>query len=99
MYIIPYFNLLPRSVKDGLWIESLDISLKDKFLVLHMKGVSCLGDEGRESAAVKDFLAGLKDSRDLLIGLNNLEIVSIRGNTSGARKITVFEISGDVGTE
>jgi len=29
--------------------------------------------------------------------LNNLEIVSIRGNTVGAHKMTVFEISGDVG--
>ena len=88
------FNILPRTVKDGLWIESLDISSKDKALSLSIKGAACLVDEGRESAAVKDFLAGLKDSRDGLIGLNNLEIVSLRGNARAARKITVFEISG-----
>ena len=93
VYITPYFNFLPRSVQDGLWIEGLDISLKDKSLALRMNGISCLGDEGRESAAVKDFLAGLKDNRDLLAGLNNLELVSVRRNNSGAHKITVFEIS------
>ena len=93
MYITPYFNLLPRSVKDGLWIESLDISLKDKSPALHMKGASSLGDEGSDSAAVKDFLAALKDSRDLLAGLNDLELVSLRKDNSGAHKITVFEIA------
>ena len=97
MHIIPYFNLLPRSVQDGLWIEGLDISLKDKSLALRMNGISCLGDEVGESAAVKDFLAGFKNNRDLPVDLNNLEIVSIRGNTVGAHKMTVFEISGDVG--
>ena len=97
MYITPYFNLLPRSVKDGLWIESLDISLKDKSPALHMKGASSLGDEGSDSAAVKDFLAALKDSRDLLAGLNDLELVSLRKDNSGAHKITVFEIASPVG--
>lgn len=94
VYLTRYFNILPRTVKDGLWIEGLDISLKDNSKSLRIKGAACLADEGRESAAVKDLLSGLKDNKDLLSGLNNLEIVSLRGNARGARKITVFEISG-----
>ena len=61
---------------------------------MRIKGAACLGDEDKESAAVKDFLAGLKDSQAGFVGLNNFEIVSLRRNTRGARKMTVFEISG-----
>lgn len=94
VYLTRYFNALPKAVKDGLWIESLDISLKDKSLSLSIKGAASLGDEDKESAAVKDFLAGLKGSQDLLSGADELKIISSRRLAGAARKMTVFEISG-----
>ncbi len=94
VYLTPCLNVLPKAVKDGLWIEILDISLKDKSLSLSIKGASSLGDEDKESAAVKDFLAGLKGSRDLLSGEDEFKIVSLRRLAGAARKMTVFEISG-----
>jgi len=92
-YLTPFLNLLPRGVQDGLWIEGLDVLLKDKSFVLRVSGAACSGDAAKDSALVKDFLSGLKNSGDLLAGLNGLEIVSVRGDTFGVNKVSVFEIS------
>ncbi len=92
-YLTPFFNLLPRGVKDGLWIEGLDILLKDKSFVLRVSGAVCSVDAGKDSELVKDFLSGLKKNGDLFAGLDGLEIVSVRADTFGVNKVSVFEIS------
>lgn len=94
IYLTPYFNLLPKITGDGLWIEALELLFKDGKKALNIRGVSCLGDNDKESKAVRDLLAALKDSPDLAGVWNTLEISSTRKDLRGARKATAFEIAG-----
>ena len=90
------FNVLPETVRTGLWIEQFDLvaGVKDKAKSLLLKGAVYLGDKAREEEAIADFLSKLKESPDFMAGLNRLEITSTHDTQSGGHKITVFEISG-----
>ena len=95
-YLTVSFNVLPETVRTGLWIEQFDLSApaKDKVKSLLLKGAIYLGDKAREEEAIADFLKKLKESPDFMAGLSRLEITSTRNTQSGGYKITVFEISG-----
>ena len=90
------FNVLPETVRTGLWIEQFDLSApaKDKVKSLLLKGAIYLGDKAQEEEAIADFLKKLKESPDFMAGLSRLEITSTRNTQSNGYKITVFEISG-----
>ena len=61
--LTPHFNVLPKAVKDGLWIESLDISFKDNSKSLRIKGAACLGMRIKSRRRSRIFLPGLKTAR------------------------------------
>ena len=95
-YLTVSFNVLPETVRTGLWIEQFDLSApaKDKVKSLLLKGAIYLGDKAQEEEAIADFLKKLKESPDFMAGLSRLEITSTRNTQSNGYKITVFEISG-----
>ncbi|MEK6563918.1 MAG: pilus assembly protein PilM [Candidatus Omnitrophota bacterium] len=96
-YLITSFNILPEAVKGGLWIEQFDLSAsaKDKVKSLSLKGAIYLGNKALEEEAIAVFLKKLKESPDFMLGLNRLEIASVRSAQSKGHKITTFEITGN----
>lgn len=95
LYITEALNLFPRIIKDGIWIDSLDISLKDKARFMSLKGGVYQGGEGPEKKAVDSLLGLLMDNSGPLGGMSNFKISSVERRSGDKFEFTVFEIFGD----
>lgn len=95
----PAMNVLPKALEQGLWLENINMGLRDGRASISIKGTVYLGERSSEAAAVNTFYKALKANKDFMRGLRSLELKSLSEGQSYAREgqqytVTQFEISG-----
>ncbi len=96
--ITPSWNVLSAVIVKGVWLESINISVKDGRQSVLLKGAVFLENEDAELEAASAFHTKLKNNPDFMRGLRKLELTSITKNQAQVdnKKYIVarFEISG-----
>jgi hypothetical protein len=94
----PSLNVLPVALREGLWLENVNMGMRDGRATVSIRGSAYLGERGAEVEAVNAFYKALKGNKDFMRGLRSLELKSLNEGQAYAGElqytVTQFEISG-----